>query len=133
MPQRFLRDVASLPDASHGKEIGFRFLCHCVVYDLYDVDDGLGAGTYTFSAFHVLDSGLSTGIGVIASLDASTNTAAPLPTGNEAEPAPAAAGEPASAPPASTEEATAEPASSFEIVQVLGRHVPIPRSKPARQ
>ena len=68
-----------------------------------------------------------------ASLDASTNTAAPLPTGNEAEPAPAAAGEPASAPGASTQEATAEPASSFEIVQVLGRHVPIPRSKPARQ
>ncbi len=44
--------------------------------DLYDVDDGLGAGTYTFSAFHVLDSGLSTGIGVIASLDASTGASA---------------------------------------------------------
>jgi UPF0755 protein len=68
-----------------------------------------------------------------ASLDSSTNAAAPLPTGNEAEPAPAATGGVTPAPSASTEEAAAEPASSFEIVQVSGRHVPIPRSKPTRQ
>jgi UPF0755 protein len=57
-----------------------------------------------------------------ASIDASTNTAAPLPAGNEAEPAPAGAtgGE-------------AEPVSIFEVVEVSGRSVPIPRAKPARQ
>ena len=34
---------APLPDASHGKEISIRFLCHCVVYYLYDVDEVQGA------------------------------------------------------------------------------------------
>ena len=56
------------------------------------------------------------------SLDASTNAAAPLPAGNEAEPAPAGV---------TGDEA--EPASLFEVVEVSGRSVPIPRVRPARQ
>ena len=67
-----------------------------------------------------------------ASLDASTNTAAPLPTGNEAEPAPETVAD-GTAVPAGASETQPEPASTFEVVEVSGRFVPIPRMKPARQ
>ena len=65
-----------------------------------------------------------------ASLDASTNAAAPLPAGNEAEPAPAPASD---AVPAASAETGPEPASSFKVVEVSGRSVPIPRAKPAQR